>query len=121
MGMLTKEDSEAKKIQWNENPSVNDYLGITNHGKINDDVFPWKDIIIRIKGGDSSPLTNYQRLRLTKSYREIYKFIEYYHIKSYVSEEVLETYHPKGSDESFDYEDDEEDTTNNGVNIKFDD
>lgn len=93
MGMLTKEDSEAKKIQWNENPSVNDYLGITNHGKINDDVFPWKDIIIRIKGGDSSPLTNYQRLRLTKSYREIYKFIEYYHIKSYVSEEVLETYY----------------------------
>lgn len=36
-------------------------------------------------------------------------------------EEVLETYRPKGSDESFDYEDDEEDTTNNGVNIKFDD
>ena len=37
-------------------------------------------------------------------------------------EEVLDVYRPKGSAETFEYEDDnEEDDTNNGVNIKFDD
>ena len=92
--MLTIEESESKskRIRWNNNPSVKDYLGLSNNGMINNEVFPWKDIVIRIKGGDISPLTDYQKHLLTKSYGEINKFVEYFKIKSYVSEDVLETY-----------------------------
>lgn len=93
--MQKTEEYETKRFQWNENPSIKDYLELSNHGMINVDVFPWKDIIIHIKGGDFSPLTDYQRYRLSKSYKEIQKFVDYFQIKSSVSEDVLERYNNK--------------------------
>ena len=89
MVFLGNDEIEVKKINWNYNPSVKDYLDITNHGQINDAVFPWRRIIIMIRENFSSPMNTQMRYSLTKSYKELSKFVEFLNIKTYVTERIL--------------------------------
>ena len=92
MVFLGNDEIEVKKINWNYNPSVKDYLDITNHGQINDAVFPWRRIIIMIRENFSSPMNTQMRYSLTKSYKELSKFVEFLNIKTYVTEKDIEKY-----------------------------
>jgi len=92
MVLLKNNDIKVERLNWNMNPTVEDYLDITNHGPINDCVFPWKRLIINIKGNCISPLSDKDKYSLTKSYVELSKFIDYFNIKSSLTEKNVETY-----------------------------
>ena len=92
MVLLKNNETKIERLNWNTNPTVEDYLDITNHSPINDLVFPLRSIIIAIKGNFISPLNDKQKCAITKSYKELRKFVDYFNIKTYVTEKDVETY-----------------------------
>lgn len=93
MVLLKNDDIKVERFNWNTNPTVEDYLDITNHGMIEDSVFPWESIIIRIKGNCCiSPMSDGEKYALTKSYKELRKFVDYFKIETYVTEKDVEKY-----------------------------
>lgn len=92
MVLLKNNDIKVERLSWNMNPTVEDYLDIKNHGPINDCVFPWKRFIKNIKGNCISPLSDKEYYSLTKSYVELFKFVDYFKIKTSLTEKNVETY-----------------------------
>lgn len=92
MVLLKNNDLKVERLNWNMNPTVEDYLDITNHGPISGVVFPWKRLINNIKGNCISPLSNKDKYSLTKSYSELNKFIDYFKIKTFLTEKDVGRY-----------------------------
>lgn len=89
----TNKETKKNKIIFNYDPTIEDYIGKTNHGLILSEVHPWVDVVWDFKNHGDVHLTDKYKYCLTKDYKEIKKFIDYFQINTTVTERSIWDYH----------------------------